>query len=57
MIAITLHRVPEVLVYFVIGQRNGWITLWKEMRFYPLIAVGFAAGALVDILARMVLPI
>ena len=47
MIAIGLvacQRLPEVLMMLFIGWRRGWVSWWKEVRMFPCLLLGLAAG-------------
>lgn len=48
LLAIALHRVPELMTLLAMARREGWVDLVREVRFLPLIAVGAAMGWGVD---------
>jgi len=44
LFVVALHRIPELIVLLVMGRRDGWVSLLKEVRLLPLIFVGMAVG-------------
>lgn len=43
-LAIALHRIPEVCVILLLARREGWVELWREIRFFLVLPAGALAG-------------
>lgn len=50
---LALHRLPEIVVLLYLSHRKGWVNLWKEIRFFPVILVGVAIGYAVTALSQL----
>lgn len=48
LLVVALHRVPEVALLTALGRREGIIDLFRELRLVPLVAVGAAAGLILE---------
>jgi O-antigen/teichoic acid export membrane protein len=44
LFVVALHRIPEVVMLLAMGRREGWVSLWHEVRLMPLVLVGAGAG-------------
>lgn len=44
LFVVSLHRIPEVIILLVMGDRKGWVSWFKEIRLLPLVLVGMAVG-------------
>lgn len=43
-LGIALYRLPELAIVLTAARREGWVDLWREIRFLPLVGVGALAG-------------
>lgn len=48
LFVIALHRLPELAILLGFARREGWISLRREFRLFPLIGVGAVAGLVVE---------
>ncbi|MEO1493028.1 MAG: oligosaccharide flippase family protein [Pseudomonadota bacterium] len=44
LLVIALHRLPEIATLWFLAQRSGWVGIFNEIRFAPLILVGALMG-------------
>lgn len=57
LFVVALHRIPEIVVLLVKGYLEGWVAPLKEFRNLPFLVVGLMLGWLMDVAARLVLPL